>query len=70
MEKKTVRIDYQDVDLETALRVVRGVVQKGKISGDKIKHYCWAVRYNTGEVVSTRKKKTNKSADSFVVYKP
>ena len=73
MEKKVgkIIIDYYDIDPALAIQRVLGVVQGGKISrsGKGIDHYCWASRYNTGEVVGVRTKRNEKAADSFVVYK-
>ena len=59
-----------NIDMATAIAYVESVMNKGRISeGRGIKHYCWVCVFESGIVVAVRQKKTNKSADSFIVYK-
>ena len=69
MKKLIINIDDSVTDLES-LEVVHIVIGKGKVSKARgIKHYCWITKFHNGTTVSVRDKKTEKSADSFCVYK-
>lgn len=59
-----------DVNPAWALEKVAEVIRQGRISeAAGIPHYCWVTVFKmTGLVVSTRRKRSKTSADSFVVY--
>jgi hypothetical protein len=75
-QKINIEVD-KSVSVDEALSLVRAVVADGPVSeAAGIKHYCWVTTWR-GEnisgkeerlVVSTRRKKTKTSADSFYVY--
>ena len=62
-------IDYpEEMNAEIAILRVLSVVRLGKISeAANIPHYCWMSAFGDRSEVITRRKKTTKSADSFIV---
>lgn len=64
-------IDNQaNINDQLAVIYVSKVIKGGRVSeANNIKHYCWVTKFESGMTVVVRKKRTEKSADSFVVYK-
>ena len=63
-------IDVRDgISDEDAITAVKQVVAEGRVSqAAGIPHYCWATVFTARNlVVAVRRKKTNASADSFIV---
>ena len=65
------RIDYEyTMSAADAARYVAQVIDAGRMSeAAGIPHYCWVTTFRDGTVVSTSRKKTANSADSFIVYR-
>lgn len=62
------------VSVEDALRAVARVCAEGHMSYldrkcGRIGHFCWVTRFGDGIEVQARAKKSNQSADSFVVLR-
>ena len=64
-----IRIDVRDgINLTTAMDRVQCVILYGKRSkAAGIDHYCWVTVFPDGTRVTTRHKKKDESADSFIV---
>lgn len=68
MSKKII-ITYTG-DIEDAMEKVYKVIREGQVSeAAGIKHYCWVTTFRDGEAVIVKRKRTKKSADSFIVRK-
>ena len=72
--KNKLIINCYNIKPKEALLYVTSVIGDGKISEARgIKHYCWHTVFNRGTKeetsVSVNQKKTEKSADSFNVYR-
>ena len=59
-----------DISVLNALNMVYSVIEAGKISETKgVPQFCHATTFPSGCVVYVRPKKSEESADSFVVYR-
>jgi hypothetical protein len=62
-------IDCKGVSQEIALERVKRVIMTGRISeAGGINHYCWVSEF-PDELVYVRRKRSDNSADSFIVTK-
>lgn len=73
---KKIIIQYEDVSEIEAITCVREVIDSGRVSENSkgIKHFCWATTFKNKFslkkiLVAVRTKRTEKSPDSFIVYK-
>lgn len=69
--KIIITFDDEEVDhLEAAASILR-ILSHGQVSESRgISHFCWFTELQDGTRVSTMRKRTAESADSFWVRKP
>lgn len=61
-------INYKDMEPQQAMYYVSTVIASGRCSESRgIAHFSWATVFKDGTTVYVNKKKTESSADSFVV---